>query len=146
MARSSSTQLVILGSDGRPERGSGETGASVSPASGTRARLGVITTLHELIDTLTELGGENAASLASASSDLPLLLDATEASKLLSLSRAKVCDMASRGEIPSFKVGRALRIPRVPLIAWIEQRTRSGPSKEQVRLPDWASAGRSSEL
>jgi len=146
MARTSSTQLVTLVPAGRPEEGLGETGPSVSPVSSVKARLGVITTLHELIDTLTELAGENAGSPASASSDLPLLLDATEASKLLSLSRAKVCDMASRGEIPSIKIGRAMRIPRVPLIAWIEQRMYLCPNEAQVRLPDWASAGRSCEL
>ena len=146
MARSSSTQLVTLVPTGRPEGGLGETGPSVSPMAGVKARLGVIITLHELIDTLTELAGGNAASPASASSDLPLLLDATGASKLLSLSRAKVSDMASRGEIPSIKIGRATRIPRVPLIAWIEQRTHLGLNEAEVRLPDWASAGRSSEL
>ena len=145
MARPASTQHATLVPTGRPEEGSGETGPSVSPVSSVKARLGVITTLHELIDTLTELAGENGASLGSAPSDLPLLLDATEASKLLSLSRAKVCDMASRGEIPSIKVGRAVRIPRVPLIAWIEQRTYFGPNQAQVRLPEWVSAGRSSE-
>src|SRR5579859_2659358 len=112
MARTSSTPRVTLVPTGRPEGDLGETGPSVSPVSGVKARLGVITTLHELIDTLTELAGENAALQPAASSDLPLLLDATEASKLLSLSRAKVCDMASHGETPSIRIGRTTRIPR----------------------------------
>jgi len=113
--------------------------------AGVKARLGVIITLHELIDTLTELAGGNAASPASASSDLPLLLDATGASKLLSLSRAKVCDMATRGEIPSIRIGRAVRIPRDPLLRWIEQRT-AAASQASVRLPNWAYVDRSNEL
>ncbi|HVC35059.1 MAG TPA: helix-turn-helix domain-containing protein [Chloroflexota bacterium] len=145
MARTSATQRETLLPTGRPEGGSGETGPSVPRVPGVRARLGVITTLHELIETLTELACENAALPASASSDLPLLLDATEAAKLLSLSRAKVCDMASRGEIPSIRIGRAARIPRDPLLRWIDQRT-TVASATSVRLPNWAYVDRSAEL
>jgi len=146
MARTSSTQRVTLVPTGRPEGGLGETGPSVSPVSSVNARLGVISTLHQLIDTLTELAGENAASPAAAPSDLPLLLDATEASKLLSLSRAKVCDMATRGEILSIRIGRAMRIPRDPLLRWIEQRTSVASETVCVRLPNWAYVDRSAEL
>jgi len=146
MARTSSTQLVSLVPTGRPEGGLGETGPSVSPVSGAKARLGVITTLHQLIDTLTEIAGENAASSVSASRDVPLLLDATEASELLSLSRAKVCDMANRGEIPSIRLGRSIRIPRDPLLRWIEQRTSVASKTVDVRLPNWAYVDRSHEL
>lgn len=99
--------------------GLGETGPSVSPVSGVKARLGVISTLHQLIDTLSELAGDNGAAQPAVSRDLPLLLDATETSKLLSLSRTKVCDMASRGDIPSIRIGRAVRIPRDLLLEWI---------------------------
>src|SRR5438309_8876780 len=119
--------LEILG---RPEGGLGETGPTVvSPSISAKARRDVVATLHQLIDTLTELA--NAAPFTPASSpsqDLPLLLNAVEAGRLLSISRAKVLDLAARGEIPSLRIGGSVRIPCNLLLGWIADNSTSGES------------------
>jgi len=115
------------------------------PTSGVNARVDVVTTLHQLIQTLTELPNANAAVQAPAPRDLPLLLDAAEAAKVLSLSRAKVLDLASHGEIPSVRLGRLVRIPREPLIAWVNERTSEPEWLRARRLPAWARGDRSIE-
>jgi len=74
------------------------------------------------------------------------LLDATEAAKLLSLSRAKVGDLASRGEIPSVRIGRSVRIPRDSLLAWIDKSTNVAAYPSTPRLPEWVRVDRSGEL
>jgi len=124
----------------------GEPGPAGSPISSAEARLLVVTTLHQLIDTLTQLSSSDPSVQASPSRDLPLLLDAAEAAKLLSLSRAKVCEMASRSELPSIRVGRALRIPRDPLLTWIDRSTNVAAYPLAPRLPEWVRVDRSSEL
>ena len=110
--------LEILG---RPEGGLGETGPTVvSPSVSARAKRDVIATLHQLIDALTELADAAPVTPApSPSQDLPLLLNAVEAGRLLSISRAKVLDMAARGRLPSIRVGGSIRIPRDRLATWI---------------------------
>jgi excisionase family DNA binding protein len=113
---------------------------------GSRARLEVVTTLHQLIAALSEQPDRSLTTNASPQRDLPLLLDAAEAAKLLSLSRTKVFDLAHSGEIPSIRIGRAMRIPRDQLVAWIEQRTTEASHVASVNLPNWARADRSSEL
>ena len=113
--------LEILG---RPEGGLGETGpAVVSRNVSAEAKRDVVATLHQLIDTLTELA--DAVPVTSASlpaQDLPLLLNAVEAGRLLSISRSKVLDLAAWGQIPAIRVGGSVRIPRDRLIAWIDER------------------------
>jgi excisionase family DNA binding protein len=145
MKRASSTQR---GSEvfGRPGGGLGEPGPSGSPISTAEARALVVTTLHQLIDTLIQLPSSGSPGQQAESTGLPLLLDAAEAAKVLSLSRGKVCDLAARGEIPSIRVGRALRIPRDRLLEWIENRTSIASSQGPVRLPAWAHVNRSQEL
>ncbi len=146
MKRPSSIEPAGLEVFRRPGGGLGEPGPSGSPVSAAEARGLVVTTLHQLIDILTQLVSSSAPTPASASSDLPLLLDTAGAGRVLSLSRAKVCEMANRGEIPSIRVGRAVRIPRDPLIDWIEGRTDAASSTTTVRLPTWAHVNRSAEL
>ena len=124
----------------------GELGPPSSPASTARVRLDVVATLHQLIDTLTDLSNASAPQPPLPHRNLPLLLDPGQAAGLLSLSRAKVVDMASHGEIPSIRVGRSLRIPCNPLLAWIEQRTTAASDAARVRLPNWAHVDRSREL
>ena len=128
--------LEILG---RPEGGLGETGPTVvSPSVSAKARRDVVATLHQLIDTLTELA--DAAPVTPASSpaqDLPLLLNAVEAGRLLSISRAKVLDLAARGELPSLRIGGSVRIPYESLQTWIAERT-NGTSPTSIALPEWA--------
>ena len=138
MERAPSVRRATLDVPRLPGGGLGEPGPSGSPNSVANARVEVVTTLHQLINTLTELSSANPATKgASARSDLPLLLDTAEAAKLLSLSRAKVCDMVSHGEIPSIRFGRSLRIPRDPLIAWVHERTNEPEWLRSRRLPAW---------
>jgi excisionase family DNA binding protein len=116
------------------------------PNSAAKARLDLFTTLHRLIDTLADVPGFDAtAQGAPGQPNHPLLLDATEAAKLLSLSRAKVCQMANHGEIPSVRVGRAVRIPRDQLIAWVNDRTAEPQWLRTRRLPAWSRGDRSNE-
>jgi len=107
----------------------------------------VVVTLHQVIDNLTELSNSipDVRPLTD-SRETPLLLDASEAAKLLSLSRSKVCSMAGRGEIPSIRIGRAMRIPRDPLLAWIQESTMAPSLEAGLGLPKWAYLDRSKEL
>jgi excisionase family DNA binding protein len=54
--------------------------------------------------------------------DERLLLRATEVGRLLSVSRSKVYEMMASGELPTMKIGSALRVPRKQLLEWIEKR------------------------
>jgi len=137
---------MTLVSDRRPEGGLGETGAAVSPDVQATARRDMLVTLHQLIDALGQLSrAEPSGQQAPSRRDLPLLLDAVEAGKLLSLSRAKVLDMASHGELPSLRLGKSVRIPRDELIAWIDERTKEPVWLRGQKLPAWAGADRSPE-
>ncbi len=147
MTRASSAQPAALQVFERPGGGLREPGPPGSPMSTAQSRADVIATLHQLIETLGELSSAGpTAQGPTPSQHLPLLLDATEAAKLLSLSRPKVCDMANRGEISSIRIGRSLRIPRDPLLAWIKQRPAAASDAARVRLPTWAYVDRSREL
>ena len=130
----------------RPEGGLGETGPTVvSPSASAGAKRDVIATLNQLIDTLTGLA--DAAPVtppSSQSQDLPLLLNAVEAGRLLSISRAKVLDLAASGQIPSLRVGGSVRIPRDRLTAWVAEHTNFEP-KSTKRLPNWVRVNRSHE-
>lgn len=125
---------------GRPEGGSGGTGPAVVPPNlAIQARRDVVSTLHQLIDTLTELGNANLVEpTAQPSSGLPLLLDAIEAGRLLSVGRAKVLDLAASGQIPSLRIGGSVRIPRHRLVEWIDERARA-PKWLRGREPEASS-------
>ena len=146
MKRPSSTQPGDLEVFSRPGGGLGEPGPSGSPTSAAEAQGLVVSTLHQLIDALTQLSSSSPRVHGAASSDLPLLLDPAEAARALSLSRAKICELANRGEIPAMRVGRALRIPRDPLLKWIELQANGSLTQAAVRLPTWAHVDRSREL
>jgi len=51
-----------------------------------------------------------------------LLLKCEEAAKRLSMGRAKVYLMAASGELPSIRIGRAIRIPSDSLRKWVRQK------------------------
>jgi len=139
VGRSSSNQRSDLEVLRRPEAVLGEPGPTGSPTSSAAAAGEVIKTLHQLIDTLSGLSlGHTRTPLPHLQRNLPLLLDAVEAANALSLSRAKVVAMASRGEIPSVRIGRSLRIPRDPLVAWVEGRTSEPDWLRGRRLPAWS--------
>ena len=147
MGRSSSNQRIDLEVLRQPGSVLGDAGPTGSPDSATQERLDVVETIHRLIDTLTDWSEPHpAAQPPYPSQDLPLLLDAVEAAKLLSLSRAKVSALARNGQIPSVRVGRLVRIPRDPLFAWIEANTNTGQYPPPPRLPEWAHVDRSAEL
>jgi len=52
-----------------------------------------------------------------------LLLKADEVARRLSLGRATVYLMMASGELPTFRKGRAVRVPSRALEHWIEQQT-----------------------
>lgn len=51
----------------------------------------------------------------------PILLRIPDAASLLGLSRSMVYEMAQRGEIPTVRIGRTLRIPSAALRTWAER-------------------------
>ncbi len=62
--------------------------------------------------------------------ELPILLRAEEAAKLLSLGRTTIFAMMASGELPCVRMGRAVRVPRVALERWVQER-----SAESGHLP-----------
>lgn len=54
------------------------------------------------------------------------LLRATEVSAILRLSRAKVYELAAAGELPTVRIGTAVRFPEAALRRWISERTSGG--------------------
>ncbi len=55
-----------------------------------------------------------------------LLLKVTEACDETGASRSKAYELVANGEWPSVRLGRAVRIPRAGLLAWIERVQRGG--------------------
>jgi excisionase family DNA binding protein len=71
-----------------------------------------------------------------------LLLKPLEVAELLGLSRSKVFEMLAAEELPVVRIGRAVRIPRSDLDAWVRSRTKcrslpagSGASEAPVTTP-----------
>lgn len=55
-----------------------------------------------------------------------MLLKAEEVARRLSLGRATVYLMMASGELPTFRKGRAVRVPARALEQWLEKQTRPG--------------------
>jgi excisionase family DNA binding protein len=53
------------------------------------------------------------------------LMTVTEVARRLSLGRATTYRLVQQGELPSVRVGRAVRVPVQALDDWVEARTRS---------------------
>ena len=124
----------------------GEPGPSGSPTSAATAKLNLLANVHQLVDALGALpNAEPGVHPPASVRDLPLLLNAVEAGKLLSLSRTKVLAMASQGEIPSLRLGASVRIPREGLIAWIDERAKDTAWLGKQRLRAWDRTNRSLE-
>ena len=68
-----------------------------------------------------------------SATDLPLLLRAEEAAKLLSLGRSTVFQMLATGELPAVRVGRAVRVPRAALEQWVRERSGEAPAPADDR-------------
>jgi excisionase family DNA binding protein len=60
------------------------------------------------------------------------LLTVTEVARRLSLGRATTYQLVRRGELPSVRVGRAVRVPVHALEAWIAARTTGGDADGAV--------------
>lgn len=54
------------------------------------------------------------------------LLTITEAAQRLSLGRATTYLLVQRGDLPSVRIGRALRVPVQALETWVATRTTGG--------------------
>lgn len=52
-----------------------------------------------------------------------LLLRVDQAAGLINLGRSKVYEMIASGELPSVRIGRAVRVPRSGLEAWVRRLT-----------------------
>ena len=56
--------------------------------------------------------------------DLPDVLTIDEAARFLRISRGLAYEGARRGDLPTVRVGRRLLVPRVRLLAWLNDVTR----------------------
>lgn len=54
------------------------------------------------------------------------LLTAKEVQQVLGLGLSKVYDMMARGELPTLRIGRLVRVPRSGLMEWIATSTQGG--------------------
>jgi excisionase family DNA binding protein len=54
---------------------------------------------------------------------VPMLLRTTEVGKVLGLGRSTIFELLAAGELPTVRIGRAVRVPRQALEDWIRQRT-----------------------
>jgi len=61
----------------------------------------------------------------------PLLLRVDEAARLLAIGTTLAYELVGRGDLPSIRLGRSVRVPRAALEAWIAAKTIVAP-----RLPD----------
>jgi prophage regulatory protein len=51
------------------------------------------------------------------------LLRAHEVARLLGIGRSKTYELIARGELPSLRIGRLVRVPRHALEQWIAEHT-----------------------
>ncbi len=58
----------------------------------------------------------------------PLLLRVPDAARLASVGRTLAFELVARGEWPSVRLGRAVRVPVDGLRAWIARNTKGGPA------------------
>lgn len=54
----------------------------------------------------------------------PAVLTIAETARYLRISRAKVYQMATAGELPTVRMGRSVRVRRERLEAWLESQSR----------------------
>ena len=53
----------------------------------------------------------------------PLAVRVSEAARLLDIGRSKCYDLIRTGAIPSIRVGKTVRVPLIPLYAWVEKQS-----------------------
>lgn len=56
----------------------------------------------------------------------PILLRATEVAAALGVGRATAYELMASGELPTVRIGRAVRVPRAALERWVQARTNDG--------------------
>ena len=56
----------------------------------------------------------------------PLLLRAEEVAEALGLGRSKVYELMASGELPTVRIGRAVRVPAEALRDWVAARISDG--------------------
>ena len=61
---------------------------------------------------------------------MPLLLDGRQVAILLGIGRTKTFQLMLRGELPTIRIGRCVRVPANALANWIE--THSSPAAGEV--------------
>ena len=59
-------------------------------------------------------------------SETPLLITVKEAQALLRRGRARLYEMAAKGELESIRDGRSILIPRDAIDNWLEMKLRQG--------------------
>ena len=70
-----------------------------------------------------------------------LLLRIPEVAETLGIGRTKIYEMIATGELPTVRVGRAVRIPVSTLQKWVEER-----EQQNMPIPDQDDAKRSKLL
>lgn len=58
--------------------------------------------------------------------DTPLLLRVPEAARMLGIARSLAYEMARDGRLPAVRIGKAVRVPRRRLEAWIDEQADAG--------------------
>lgn len=72
-----------------------------------------------------ERDAERRRTAAHAADD-PLLLTVPQAARLLGIGTTLAYELAGQGRLPHIRLGRALRVPRGALEAWIEANSVGG--------------------
>lgn len=55
-----------------------------------------------------------------------LLLSTYEAAEQLCIGKTKLYEPIGRGELPTVRIGRSVRVPAAAIEAWIERQLKSG--------------------
>lgn len=62
--------------------------------------------------------------LPSLSPEEPVLITVEEAARLLRIGRGTAYQLAARGDLPTVRMGRSVRVRRDRLNAWLDERSR----------------------
>lgn len=77
----------------------------------------------------------------------PEILTVEQAASLLQISRASAYEAVRAGEIPSFRVGRSIRISKTQLLSWIaNQQSPRGDDKTLATVVDSQRRSASSQV
>jgi len=65
----------------------------------------------------------------------PLLLPIHEVARLLGIGETLTRELVKTGELPSVRLKRAVRVPRLPLDKWLERRTNGSRLGAELAMP-----------